>query len=402
MKPRWKVAFVAPAWTAWQHRLMAGALRYADAHPGILLRGFAPVKTMAAASRELAQWGAQGVFGHMDHHDVTDLLRSLKKRLPIVNAALSKEQPGVVVIVGDFAAFVETAVAHLRQLGLRSIVLLVLEEGPTVQTDLVQTFLRIARPAQQTEATFVFSPPNRESVWTPEASVTPVPAKLAAWLHGLPKPVGVMCPQLGGGGYLIRCCRALGLAVPETVAVVGGDDMDLSLASEPTLSSVVPAVETMGFEAMRLLTAMMSGDSPAEQIVRLRTADLQVRDSTGQRRPEICDIAGALSCIHDNACRGITVKQVIRQTQRVSHVTFHRRFQEVVGKTPAEAIRERKLQEVRRLLTATELPVAMIADLCGFRTPKELARSFRAAENTTPRDYRNMKVRGTGAAKVKK
>jgi LacI family transcriptional regulator len=380
---------------------MAGALHYADAHPGVLLRGFAPVRNMAAATREVEQWGAQGVLGHMDHDDVTALLRSLKKRVPIVNAALSKEQPGVVVIVGDFAAFVETAAAHLRQLGLRSIALLVLEEGPTVQTDLVQTFLRIARPAQQAAAAFVFSPPNRESVWTPEAKVTPVPAKLAAWLHGLPKPVGVMCPQLGGGGYLIRCCRALGLAVPQTVAVVGSDDMDLSLASEPTLTSVVPAVETMGFEAMRLLTGMMAGNSPTEQTVRLRTADLQVRDSTGQRRPEICDISAALSCIHDNACRGITVKQVIRQTQRVSHVTFHRRFQEVIGKSPAEAIRERKLQEVRRLLTATELPVAMIADLCGFRTPKELARSFRAAENTTPRDYRNMKVRGTRAEKLK-
>jgi LacI family transcriptional regulator len=192
----------------------------------------------------------------------------------------------------------------------------------------------------------------------------------------------------------------LGLAVPQTVAVVGADDMDLSLASEPTLTSVVPAVETIGFEAMRLLTGMIVGDSPTEQTVRLRTADLLVRDSTGQRRPEICDIAAALSCIHENACRGITVKLVIRQTQRVSHVTFHRRFQEVVGKTPAEAIRERKLQEVRRLLTATELPVAMIADLCGFRTPKELARAFRAAENTTPRDYRKRKVRGVMPEKL--
>lgn len=394
MKPRWKVAFVAPAWTAWQHRLMAGALRYADAHPGILLRGFAPVKSMAATTRELEQWNAQGVLGHMDHDDITALLRLLKKRVPVVNTALSKDQPGVVVIVGDFAAFVETAVNHLRQLGLRSIALLVLEEGPTIETGLVQTFLRIARPSQQSAAVLVFSPLNREVVWTPEASVTPVPAKLAEWLHGLPKPVGVMCPQLGGGGYLIRCCRALGLAVPQNVAVVGADDMDLSLASEPTLTSVVPAVETIGFEAMRLLTGMLAGDSPAEHTVRLRTADLLVRDSTGQRRPEICDIAAALSCIHENACRGITVKQVIRQTQRVSHVTFHRRFQEVVGKTPAEAIRERKLQEVRRLLTATELPVAMIADLCGFRTPKELSRAFRTAEHTTPRDYRNRKVRG--------
>jgi LacI family transcriptional regulator len=222
--------------------------------------------------------------------------------------------------------------------------------------------------------------------------VTPVPARLAQWLRRLPKPVGVICPQLGGGGYLIRCCRALGLLVPEQVAVVGSDDMDLSLATDPTLTSVVPAVETIGFEAMRLLASMMAGDSPPKLTVRLRCADLQVRDSTGLHRAEICDIAAALECIQENACRRITVKQVIRQTQRVSHVTFHRRFHQVVGKTPAEAIRERKLREVRRLLAGTELPIAMVADLCGFRTPKELARAFRAAEHTTPRDYRRRRL----------
>jgi LacI family transcriptional regulator len=388
MKPSWKVAFVAPAWTSWQHRLMAGALRYADAHPRILLRGLAPVNNPVLAARELERWGAQGILGHTGFEDLRDLLRELKEPLPVVNCALSKEQPGVVTIVGDFSAFVETAVAHLRQLGVRTLGLLVLEEGPEAEQALMEIFLRVANPPQPEAAVCICKPANRDSVWTPEAPVLPVPETLARWLHGLSKPVGVLCPQLGGGSYLIRCCRALGLAVPESVAIVGGDDMDLSLATEPTLTSVVPAVETIGFEAMRLLTGMMAGNPPAESTVRLRTADLQVRDSTGLRRPEICDIAAALKCIHENACRRITVKQVIKQTQRVSHVTFHRRFQEVVGKSPAEAIRERKIQEARRLLTGTELPVTMVADLCGFRTSKELARAFRAAEKTTPRDYR--------------
>jgi AraC-like DNA-binding protein len=60
-----------------------------------------------------------------------------------------------------------------------------------------------------------------------------------------------------------------------------------------------------------------------------------------------------------------------------------------VGKTPAQAIRERQLQEVRRLITGTELPITMISDLCGFSSPKVLARSFRTAEGTTLRAYRN-------------
>jgi len=78
MKPSWKVAFVAPAWTAWQHRLMAGALRYADAHPRIVVRGLAPVRNVAAAARELEQWGAQGLLGHMDYEDLSLFLGVLK------------------------------------------------------------------------------------------------------------------------------------------------------------------------------------------------------------------------------------------------------------------------------------------------------------------------------------
>jgi len=366
---------------------MAGALRYADAHPRILIRGFAPAQDLEATARELQSWGAQGMYGVLEYDDVNRLFGSLKRPLPLVNSALSGERRGVVTVIGDFSAFVETAVGHLRQLGLRSLAILVLEEGPHARENLIPTFLRLAKPRNPAKSNLVF-PTDRAFLWNPEASVEPVPRRLAQWLKELPKPTGVLCCHLGGGGYIIRCCRALGLRVPEDVAVIGSDDTDLSLASEPTLTTVLLSLETVGFEAMRLLMDMIAGRLPPASTVRLRCADLQVRESTGARRPEICDIAGALECIQQQACRGITVQEVIRQTQRVSRVTFHKRFYETIGKTPAQAIRERQLQEVRRLLTGTELPVAMISDVCGFSSPKVLARLFRSAEGTTLRAYR--------------
>jgi len=398
-----KVAFVAPLWTTWQHRLMAGALRYADAHPRILIRGFAPAHDLEATAGELQSWGAEGIFGFLEYEDVNRLFGALKRRLPLVNSALSAERPGMVTVLGDFSAFVETAVGHLRQLGLRSLAVLVLEEGPQVRQNLVQTFLRIARPRNPAKASLIYAA-DRTCLWNPEAPVKPVPKRLAHWLIELPKPAGILCCHLGGGGYIIRCCRALGLRVPEDVAVIGSDDTDLCLASDPTLTSVLLSLETVGFEAMRLLMDMIARRPPASSTVRLRCADLHVRESTGARRPEICDIGGALQCIQEQACRGITVQEVMRQTQRVSRVTFHRRFQETVGKTPAQAIRDRQLQEVRRLLTGTELPVAMISDLCGFSSPKVLARLFRAAEGTTLRAYRKLRLpsRRTASESVRK
>ena len=382
-----RVGFVSPVWTTWQHRLVAGALRYADAHPRILVRGFAPDRDLEATARDLEGWGAEGAFGFLEYEDLNRYLEALKHPLPLVNTALANERPGVVTLVGDFSAFVETAVGHLRHLGLRSLAMAALEEGPRVRENLVDRFLKIARPPRPAKATLIYAA-DRACLWNPETPVAPVPGPLADWLCELPKPVGIICCNLGGGPYLVRCCQALGLRVPEDVAVVGSDDTDLSLAIEPTVTSVLLSLETVGFEAMRLLMELIDGRPPPASTVRLRCADLQVRESTGRRRPEICDIAAALACIRDHACRGLTVREIIRQTQRVSRVTFHRRFLETVGKTPAQAIRERQLEEVRRLLQHTELPVAMVSDLAGFSSPKVLARRFRAAENSTPREYR--------------
>jgi DNA-binding LacI/PurR family transcriptional regulator/AraC-like DNA-binding protein len=394
MPPTRKVAFVSPIWTRQQHRLMGGALRYADAHPRIIVRGFAPAHDLGTVAREMETWGAEGSLGVLGYDDLDKFLGAFKRPLPLVNTELTDERPGVVALLGDFSAFVDVAVDHLRHLGLRSLAILVLEEGPKVRENLVQTFLHVAKPPNPAKASLVY-PADRSHLWNPEMPIRPVPAPLAHWLRELPKPTGILCCSLGGGGYITRCCRELGLRVPEDIAVVAGDDTDLSLASEPTLTSVVLSLETVGSEAMRLLMEMIAGRPPASATVRLRCADLHVRESTGRRPPEICDIAGALECIQENACRGITVGDVIRQTQRVSRVTFHRRFQETVGKTPGQAIRERQLQEVCRLLKGTELPVGMVSDLCGFSSPKVLARAFRAVEKTTLRDYRQRHQRAS-------
>jgi LacI family transcriptional regulator len=382
-----KIAFVSPVWTTWQHRFMAGALRYADTHTRVIIRPYASVKDLKATAAEVEEWGADGALVELDFADQAEFLGALEKPIPIVNHALAKEHPGVLTVVADFQGFLDAAIGHFRQLGLRSLAMLLLEEGPQVREHQLGLFLKAATTSASKPATLMFNA-DREKLWDPHAPVKPVPGQLADWLQSLPKPSGVLCPTLGGGGYLIRCCKALGLRVPEDVAVIGGDDTDLSLAGEPTLTSVVPAVENLGFEAIRLLLDLIGGKRPAGSIVRLRCADLHVRESTGLRRPEICDISGALQCINDNACRGISVEQVIKQTQRVSKVTFHRRFQEVVGKSPAEAIRDRKLEEVRRLLSATDLPLTMVSDLTGFSSAKVLARVFRGAEGVTLRDFR--------------
>src|SRR3954470_5801520 len=99
-----KVAFVSPGWTTWQHRLMAGALRDADAHPRILFRAFAPAQDLEATARELENWRAEGVYGVLEYDDVNRLLGALQRRLPLVNSALDDQHPGVVQVIREFTA----------------------------------------------------------------------------------------------------------------------------------------------------------------------------------------------------------------------------------------------------------------------------------------------------------
>jgi LacI family transcriptional regulator len=382
-----KIAYLSPFWTTWMHRVVAGALRYADAHPPIVIRCFAPANNLTTAVADLEKWGADGILSCLKNDELETLLATLKRSIPIVNHAMTKEHPAVQRLSFSFEDAARIAVDHFRQLGLRSVALLVTEEGGDAHSLLVGPFLRIAKLPSPSRATLIFSA-DREKILEQFAPASPVPDVLADWLHSLPKPTGVYCPAHGAGGYLIRCCQSLGLRVPEDIAVIGTDDMDLSLASDPTLTSIVLSNEMLGFEATRLLQEWISGKKPQISVVRLHRMELQVRGSTGLRKPEICDIAGALKCIEENACRGITVEQLIKQTQSVSMPTFHRRFREVVGKSPAEAIRDRKLDEVRRLLVSTDLPMTMVSDLAGFSSAMVLARIFRAIVGVSLSDYR--------------
>ena len=63
----------------------------------------------------------------------------------------------------------------------------------------------------------------------------------------------------------------------------------------------------------------------------------------------------------------------------------------ILGASPHELIRQRRLLEGKRLLRYTRLPIAEIAERSGFRDPSFFSRSFARAFGSAPRDYRHEK-----------
>jgi len=388
-----KVAIVSTVWTAYVYRLMLGALSFAETRSKLVTRDFRlpPGSQLDSTNpqsvlNQLVHWEPDGVLSYLESRQLEQLIQSFPQSPCIVSMCVTKSPPGVARVVGNRSVWLETGIRHLRQQGLRTFACLTLDEM-SQERQHNEIFNKIARPRDPDKATLV-EPVDPLILDNPYAPVAPVPAKVAAWLRQLPKPVGVFCPNLGGGGYLIRVCHELGLRVPADVAVVGADDTDLAIANEPTLTTVLPAAQHIGREAMRMLAEMMSGKPAPSETLRLDTMDLHVRESTSSRRTDSCDIGAALEYISRHGRRGVSVEQVIKETQHVSKVTFHKNFKAATGRTPGEAIQQRQMEEAQRLLAKTQLSVTTIAENCGFCDSSTFAHRFRAVQGKSPMEFR--------------
>ena len=212
--------------------------------------------------------------------------------------------------------------------------------------------------------------------------------QLTEWLAELPKPTGLMVCNDGRGRQVLTCCRAIGLAIPDDMAVVGVDkDEVLCELSELALSSVILNTEQIGFEAARLLDQMMSGKpAPAGEIVILPKG-VSVRRSSDVLAIEDRQVARALGVIREHACAGLDVPALLRAVP-LSRSSLERRFNELLGRSPNAEILRVKLERARQLLMDSDLPLNVIAEKAGFESQEYLSRIFKKKFSLTPGQFR--------------
>jgi LacI family transcriptional regulator len=317
--------------------------------------------------------------------DLRPLRNLIGEAMPQVNLYASTPGAHLTVVTGSHRHTIAAAVQHFRQIGVRSPAFLTLETGAGTVTmkRSIAASLTSFDPARD----LLVHPVDIGVIEDPDACVRPVPKAILSWLAKLPRPAGVFCLQLGGGDYLLRLCRDQGLRVPEDICVIGMDDSDICLRSEPSLTSVMPVGEQVGHEGMRMLSQLMQTGVAQREVVRVEAVEVNIRRSTG-RGVSLCDISAAMAFIDENACRGISVEDVRAHTQHASRMTFYKEFRRLTRRSPGEVIRERQLREARRLLSTSQLTVTQISTLCGFADGGTFTRMFRTAAGKTPSDYR--------------
>jgi LacI family transcriptional regulator len=212
--------------------------------------------------------------------------------------------------------------------------------------------------------------------------------QLAAWVRSLPRPCAVMACNDPRGQKILEACRRIGVRVPDEVAVVGVDnDVPICSISDPPLSSVVPDHERVGYEAAKLLDRFRAGEEEPGAAVYVPPAGLVTRQSSDVLALTDRDIAEAISLIREHACMGLGVDEVCRELA-LSRSTLQRRFRRLLGHTIHEEIVRVRLKRAQELLAETDMPIATIAQRCGFGRQEYLGMVFRARLGQTPASYR--------------
>jgi LacI family transcriptional regulator len=211
---------------------------------------------------------------------------------------------------------------------------------------------------------------------------------IAAWLGGLPKPVGIMVCSDQLGPRLLEACRRAQTDVPYEVAIVGVDnDETLCEVCNPPLSSVNAGHQVLGYEAAGLLDRLMSGEAAPAWPGLIQPQGVVTRRSTDVLATADRPVAAALKIIQENACHGLTAADVVAQIP-VSRSVLQRRFRKELGRSLQEEIIHARLKRARELLAETDLPLIEVAERSGFRHQEYLGAIFKAKTGKTPAQYR--------------
>jgi LacI family transcriptional regulator len=210
---------------------------------------------------------------------------------------------------------------------------------------------------------------------------------LGKWMHGLPKPTGVFVYFDGWARWVLDACVVEDLKVPQEIAVLGVDnDRWLCELSQPRLSSVDPNVLTAGFAAAEILDNVLHGGTPPK-LTRIDPSEVAARDSTDLMAFNEPEVAFAIRYIREHACDPITPSDVLRVTG-MSNSTAYRKFKSALGRSIHSEIQRVQMEQIKKLLTTTNLNVNEVARQSGFDNARYLTKVFRELTNMTPIEFR--------------
>ena len=354
--------------------IMRGVNTYARPDRGWLLHSAQPA---LASLSTIAAWNPDGIVVHGSPGEPIDALLALGK--PIVNVS-GADLAGIPAVRPDNVAVGRLAAEHLLERGHRRLAYFGLARTQFARARRlgVRLAARQAGVPLHVFSAFGQSSPDWDRY----------DAAHRAWLGGLPKPIGVVASSDQQARVLLESIFSTDIRVPQEVAIVGVDNDEMhTMMTAPPLSSVELPLERIGYEAARLLEAMMNGAAAPSRPIELPPVGVALRASSDLVAIADPEIAAALSYIAANAHRPLTVEEVLGQVM-CSRRSLETRFRAVMGRTPLEEIRRTHIEQAKNLLSHTSLPMPEVAAQSGFTSAPSLSAIFRKETGMPPTAWR--------------
>ena len=124
----------------------------------------------------------------------------------------------------------------------------------------------------------------------------------------------------------------------------------------------------------------------------VQPGDVILRESTTFMTSAAVLVEHALAYIRGNVNSGIKVSDVANAVG-VSRRLLELRFKECRQPPISDSIRDARFRHAERLLAETKLPIARIADSCGFPSGNSLMRAFKKRHGMTMCAFRKLNSR---------
>lgn len=335
--------------------------------------------------RGIERWQGDGIIADFDDPLIGEALAG--SRIPVVAVGGSYEDvgkypKGIPYVATDNHALMKLAYEHLVEAGLTRFACFSLPEAQANRwaQEREKAFRRLMqRDGLQVEVYRGLG--TSAPLW--DSAVE----QQIAWLHSLPKPIGIIAVTDARARQLLQACLTAGIAVPEEVALIGidNDPLTRTLTRVP-LSSVIQGTETMGRTAAALLHQMLHGKPCTGTQVLVPPDAINVQASSLHQPLGNPYVMQALLYIRQYACQGIKTDQVAAYVG-VSRSSLEAHFRKARGCSVHDEILRFKLAAAAKGLENQSLAIADIAARCGFTSAQYLHTVFRREFGCTPRQY---------------
>lgn len=203
----------------------------------------------------------------------------------------------------------------------------------------------------------------------------------------LRRPFALFAANDASAATLLRCSERLGLACPKDFTLVSVDNDELFCEhAAPKVSSIAQDFHRAGTVAVEALDRLFARKGAGE-VLTVPPKALVRRASSVRPRPHTTIAQKVADLIDACAVDGLTIGKLSKDLG-LSRRTVETHFRDAYGKTVGEAILDRRLAEVERLLADPRQLIDSIAPRCGWKSSAHLKRLFRQRYGVTMSRWR--------------